>query len=65
MVHGNPVANAYGIEFEGEPSGTQYTRLNGIGDFIQMFMAGDYIVEAIDNTYERLAEVPAANAYRP
>jgi hypothetical protein len=61
MIHGYPITNTYGIEFKWYTTLAANPFLDCLSNTSQMNVPGHYLIEAIDNSNEGLAEILAAN----
>jgi hypothetical protein len=57
MAHGNTVADAYGLEFEGHSSGRAYARLHSLTQLVKVNMPGYKLIIRVDNAYEGTANL--------
>jgi hypothetical protein len=57
MVHGDTIANGYGIDFERHSASTADTIFYRLGNCLQMDVTGDNLAEAIDYSNKRFIPV--------
>ena len=57
MVHGDAVAYADGVDLERGAAGQPHARLDGVGDLLEVDVAGDDLVLGGDDRHERSLEL--------
>jgi hypothetical protein len=57
MAHGNTVADAYGLEFEGHASCRAYARLHCLSQLVKVNVPGYKLIIRVDNADEGTANL--------
>ena len=63
VVHGQAVADADDPELQGGAAGQAHPRLGGLGDLVQVEMAGDEFVKGIGHADDGLVDLPVGEAH--
>jgi hypothetical protein len=64
MAHGNAVADRYGVELERNTTGPADSILDNLGNFVEVYVAGDYLAETVGYSDKRPLDVAIVEAAR-